>query len=127
MKSGRFVHLVPGSGEIERVNNVDIGEFESGEHPRWFAKLQKLEFPNGQLLDHPGRLKGTDVFVAQPYWLGAEDLARLLQLCTKYALKLDLFGYSSWFPGETLFVRLKPSAETYVMLKLKMPRVPAKS
>jgi hypothetical protein len=118
MACGRFVRLVRETGEIE---SNDIGQFESGEFPRWFKKIQSLEFPNDRLLDHPGRFRGTDVFVAQPYWLDSKQIERLLSIAAKYALELDMSGHASWFPGETFCVRLTPTEQTYSILKLKMP------
>jgi hypothetical protein len=118
MACGRFVRLLPGTAEIE---SLDIGQFESAKFPGWFKKIQRLDFPNDRLLDHPGRFRGTDVFVAQPYWLNGKQIERLLSIAAKYALQLDMSGHSSWFPGETFCVRLTPTEQTYSTLKLKRP------
>lgn len=119
---GKFIHVLPSKGIIQPSRR---DQFQLLKTPRWFKAMMKNENPRNPgctIGDHPGKLKGTETYAAQPYALTTYQLVAFMALEKKYALRLRITGFSSWFPGRTFLVTLDPTDVTYKILKIRKPK-----
>jgi hypothetical protein len=122
--SKKFRAINPTTHKIVPNNYMGSAEFELGKAPKWFEKMSAIETgKKWDLLhrDHPGRIKGTDQYIAQPYYANLDHIIEIINLCLKYRLELNVSGSSSWYPGMTTGIVLTPTLKTYELLKLKPP------
>jgi hypothetical protein len=123
--NGKFSAIEEGEDGKEWIAQSSEVVFRHGKFPIRFKKMNRIETGdrgfNYDWMDHIGQIKGTEMFVSQPYHIDLKETKEIAALCQKYYLKSRISGMSSWYPGRTLSIFLHPTDATYSLLKLKKP------